>query len=155
MKILFVCLGNICRSPALHHLMKKKIEDNGDSEILEVDSCAISSWNLGDDVDPRMLKEAEKQGALFPKHKAKLFKKKFYKEYDYIFVVTEEIRDHLKQSATKAEAKKVLLATHFSSTYKGKEIPDPYYGSQTDFKKVYKMIETVVDETFLQLKKQL
>ena len=154
-RILFVCVGNICRSPAMHHLMKKKIEERGFTHLIEVDSAAISNWNTGDEMSEKMREAAKKQGFFFGKHKAKTFARSMYQEYDYIFVVTQEILNHLREEATtEEEKKKVLLATTFSSTYAGKEIPDPYRHGQEDYDEVFNMIHTVIDELLEKLTKK-
>lgn len=155
LKVLFVCLGNICRSPVLHHILKQKVEKEGLSTVIEVDSSAVESWNIGDDIDPRMREAALKNGYQFPSHKAKLFKASMLSQYDYIFVVTNEIIDRIKKAAKPEERKKILLATHYSKTHKGKEIQDPYYGDQKLFEEVFQMIDEVIDETLVALKKEL
>jgi len=154
MKILFVCVGNICRSPLLHHLLKHKLKNGALKNSIEVDSCGISSWNLGEDMDERMRKSAEERGISFDKHVAKVFRSEMFQKYDYIFVVTNEILDHLQKVATSEEKKKVLLATAFSQTHQGEEIPDPYFGGQSHFDEIYEMIDTVIDETIIRLKKE-
>lgn len=104
-------------------------------------------------MDPRIRASAEKEGMTFQKHKAKLFRKEMLKHYDYVFVVTKELVEKLQKSASSEEQKKILLATHLSSTYAGKDIPDPYYGGEELFDEVFSMIHTVVDEILLELKK--
>lgn len=135
----------------MHHLLKYKIKDGALKNVVEVDSCAISSWNLGENMNPKIRAAAEKAGYRLGEHKAKLFRKEMLKEYDYIFVVTEEILDHLKSMASEEDKEKILLATHFSLKHKGSEIPDPYYGDEACFEKVFQMMHTVIDELLLKL----
>jgi protein-tyrosine phosphatase len=147
MKILFVCVGNICRSPAMHHLMKKKIEEKGLTHLIEVDSSAISNWNTGDEMSEKMREAAKKEGFFFGKHRAKTFSRQMYKEYDYIFVATNEILNHLREeAATEGEKKKIFLATAFSPSCPGKEIPDPYRHGQEDYDQVFHMIHVIINE---------
>ena len=153
-KILFVCIGNICRSPLLHHLLKKKLELEGVGDQIVVDSCGISAWHVGEDMDERMRLAAKQKGHNFELHKAKLFQREMLQEYDYIFVVTKELLDHLSQKASSGEKSKILMATHFSPSFKNEEIPDPYYGGQSHFDEIYQMIDTIVDETLAALKKE-
>lgn len=155
MKIMFICLGNICRSPLLHHLLKFKLKNLGISDRVEIDSCGTTAWNLGDDMNPRVRAEAKKRGFKFGEHRAKLFQDEMLAEYDYIFVVTPELMEVVKEHASEGEKEKVLLATHFSSKHKEMAIPDPYYGDDDLVEKVFQMIQSVVDDLAEKLQKEL
>lgn len=155
-KVLFVCIGNICRSPCQQYLFEAVAKKKGLEKKILFDSCAISSWHIGSDMHPKIRNAAEKKKYSFPKHEAKIFRPNFYKEFDYIFTVTGEIYETLKGAArTPEEKNKVYMATHFSDSYKDQEVPDPYYGGTEDFEKVVTMIETTAEETLSKLEKSL
>jgi protein-tyrosine phosphatase len=154
-KIMFMCLGNIIRSPLLHYLLEKRLEEEGLQGKIVVDSCALTSFHVGKDMDPRMRHLAEREGHPLPKHKAKLFKPEMLKECDYLFVVTKEILEVVQETATKEEVKKILLATHFSPEYLDKDIGDPYYGGSDYFLKIFRMVDAVVDDLVIEFKKRI
>lgn len=117
------------------------------------DSCAITSWNIGDEADPQMRRAAEKKGYSCPPHEAKLCRREFFQEFDYIFAATEEVYQFLEGHArTKEEKEKIFLATHFSSRYQGQGIPDPYRKEDGAFDAVLEMIEEIAKETLPQIK---
>ncbi|MCH9630685.1 MAG: putative low molecular weight protein-tyrosine-phosphatase [Chlamydiia bacterium] len=142
--VLFVCFGNICRSPALHGFFEERIKKSKKQSDYHVESCGIGAHFAGSDMDARMSKVSEKRGVYFS-HKAITFEDAFFSAYDYIFVVTNEIKEYLQESAPKGACEKIYLATHFSKHYKDEEIPDPYYGGEGGFEKVLNMVEDSVD----------
>jgi protein-tyrosine phosphatase len=146
MKILYVCLGNICRSPAQQCVSEQLVKE------WTFDSCAIAAWNVGEDMNLPMRRALEKKGYRPKRHQAKVFRREFFQEFDYIFAVTQEVKDFLLSRAKGEEKKKVYLASHFSHQHKGEEIPDPYMREEEDFDTVLDMIETIAKETVNQLK---
>ena len=132
--VLFVCAGNICRSPALQACFEKRASE----EEFYVDSCGISSSFLGADPDRRMQEVANKRGIIL-KHKAKVFQDSYIDQFDYIIVATHEICEYLNRTFPKSG--KIFLATEFSSHYNGKDIPDPYYDKAKGFEVVFDYVE--------------
>jgi protein-tyrosine phosphatase len=134
--ILFVCMGNICRSPALaatlKHLAIQKKRD------LHVDSCGIGWVHLGERPDPRSFEAAKKKGILID-HRAQQFREEFFEIFDLILPVEEEIAEQLKLRSP-AHQEKIHLVTNFSRKYKGQGIPDPYYMGKEGFDQVMDMI---------------
>lgn len=151
--VLFVCFGNVCRSPALQGFLEKHIRDHGKENEFHVESCAVGAHFVGQNVDPRMKAFAKKRGVELD-HKAIIFDEAFFNAYDYIFVVTDEILQYVKESApNKAAADKVMLATCFSKQYKDKDIPDPYYGGEGGFDYVFDIIEESAEAIYQHLTK--
>lgn len=139
--VLFVCLGNICRSPCaqgvLEHLLKKK---NLGMDI-HVESCGLGDWNLGQLPDERMRVTAEARGIILSS-RAQSFRRDFFDRFDYIFSVDHKVMYELYKWATTPEHKaKIHLMTAYSKVYKEQEIPDPYYYGQGHFDLVMDMIE--------------
>ena len=136
--VLFVCMANICRSPALEaslrHLAAQK------KRPLHVDSCGIGWIHLGEHPDSRIFETAKAKGILID-HRAQQFQDHFFEEFDYIFTVDQEISEQLKLRALHPEHKaKIRLVTAFSQKHKDQEIPDPYYMGQSGFNEVMEMI---------------
>lgn len=124
--VLFVCMGNICRSPAGEGILREMVVQNPSLKI-HVDSCGIGDWHLGHDPDRRMREAAMGRGIILA-GKAKLFQREYFDKFDYILAADKEILKCLHQFALSDEQKaKVLFMTAFSSTYKDHEVPDPYY----------------------------
>lgn len=136
MKVLYVCIANTCRSPALmatlNHLAIEKGVD------VQADSCGIGWVHLGQRPNPKSFEAAKKKGILID-HLSKPFEDSFFEEYDLILTVNEEIREQLKMRGPKYKDK-IQLATAYSSKYKNQAIPDPYYLSDSGFDEVMEII---------------
>jgi len=135
----FICFGNICRSPALAAVFKSLAKQRGVSDRFFIDSMALTSYYLGRPVDLRMRKAGEKWNIAM-EHTAQLFKPTDFQRFDCVFAVTDEAADLLKDLASSEEdLKKIVLATAFSSKFKDKDIPDPYYDGPGAFDHVMEM----------------
>lgn len=125
--ILFVCLANICRSPALMATLKHLAIQRRLGDQINVDSCGLGWYHLGEHPDRRVFETAKKRGITID-HRAHQFEEKFFDEFDYIFAVDSEVVEQLKvQAKTEAHKKKIHLATAFSKKHKNQPISDPYY----------------------------
>lgn len=141
-KVLFVCLGNICRSPAAEavfkHLVKK---DTMDNEV-EVDSAGIIGYHSGEKADRRMIDHAFKRGYKVESISRKFDPVKDFKKYDYIIGMDDKnISDLLMLSTSDNEREKIYRMSDFLSYYDEKEIPDPYYGGPEGFEHVLNLLE--------------
>lgn len=139
-RVLFVCMGNICRSPAgegiLRHLLKEEKELN-----CHVESCGIGDWHLGQGPDRRMQEAAKARGVLLTS-RAQQFQGRFLDEFDYILAADKEIMECLHRYARTPEHQaKVMLMTNFSSNYDKQEVPDPYCLVNGAFELVLDMLE--------------
>lgn len=139
-RILFVCMGNICRSPAAEGILKHLVKQDLQSAIY-VESCGIGDWHLGHAPDRRMQESAKLRGIVLTS-RAQQFQRGFFDQFDYILVADKEVLKFLYQYAKTPEHKaKLVLMTEFSPTYKGQDIPDPYYQSGGAFELVMDMLE--------------
>ena len=126
-KLLFVCLGNICRSPAAEGVMKQVLLNRGMADMFEVDSAGIGGWHVGELPDSRMRKCGAARGYDF-NSRARQFSTSDFKRFDHIFVMDNENWMMLSQKTNDQHELTKL-------------IPDPYYGDEKDFNYALDLIE--------------
>ena len=142
-RILFICLGNICRSPAANAIMQKMVDDAGLTDKFTIDSAGIGGWHVGQLPDKRMRRHGAMRGYKID-HIARQFDaSKDFNNFDYIVVMdNENYKEVCHQSHNEAERKKVIRMADFFVRYKGKtSVPDPYYGGDSDFEFALDLIE--------------
>ena len=143
MKLLFICLGNICRSPAAEGIMRQMVEERALYNDIIVDSAGIGSWHVGEMPDPRMRKHAARRGYDLSPLRARQFRADDFQKFDYIIVMDEEnYHDVMERGGVYADARKVLRMKDYFIRYKGQQsVPDPYYGGAEGFERALDLIE--------------
>jgi len=137
--ILFVCLGNICRSPAAEGILRNFAQKEGMD--LRIESCGLGDWHQGNLPDERMREASQNRGFTLTSRAQKI-KPEFFDQFDLIFVADQKVLRELYKFAEKPEHKaKMHSMTHFSSAFKGQDVPDPYYGGESGFEHVLDMLE--------------
>lgn len=137
-KILMVCLGNICRSPLAEGILASKLPKN---DFL-VDSAGTGHWHVGNPPDKRSILTAEKNGIDITNQRGKLFKPSFFQEYDYIYVMdTNNYADVINMAKNEDDKKKVKLILDELFPGENVDVPDPYSGIQSNFDQVFEMLE--------------
>ena len=139
MKILFVCLGNICRSPLAEALFKHKIEALGWKEIFVYDSCGTSNYNLGDSPDPRTIRSAHKKGVHI-NHIARQLTRNDIHSFDLVLAMDTNNLNTIMQMASSEYHHKIRLMREFDPIETG-EVPDPYWGNEKDFDVVFEILD--------------
>ena len=137
-KILFVCLGNICRSPTAEGVMQHILETRGLSSIIKVDSAGTGGWHEGERADSRSREVAGRRG--FELHsRARKFGKGDFQDFDYIFAMDRSNYGNiLQQASTVEEKEKVHMFRSFDAGVDADaEVPDPYYGGPDGFERVF------------------
>lgn len=138
--ILFVCLGNICRSPAAEAILRHYALQEGRSDIY-VESSGVGSWHIGHLPDSRMVEAANKRGIIMAS-RAQQFQLNHFDKFDYIFAADQEVLDVLHQYAKTLEQKsKLHLLTVYSQVFKDEEVPDPYYTGDEGFELVLDILD--------------
>ncbi|MBK7381089.1 MAG: low molecular weight phosphotyrosine protein phosphatase [Ignavibacteriales bacterium] len=142
--ILFVCMGNICRSPAAEAILKKKLRDSNHGERFFVDSAGTIDYHAGELPDPRMIDCGNKRSYKLD-HRARKFSPKIdFDKYDYIFTMDElNYTAIVNWDREKKFSNKIKRITDYCNNFKLNQVPDPYYGDENDFNYVLDILEDV------------
>lgn len=142
MKILMLCLGNICRSPLAEGILKSKVSD-----IHEIDSAGTSAFHEGHQADPRSIETADFHGIDITDHRSRPLTKEDFKVFDVIYCMDQQnYKDALKLAENEKEQQKLKLILEDQQ-----EVPDPYYGGIGGFEKVYAMLDKACDRVIKEL----
>ncbi|MEL6636029.1 MAG: low molecular weight protein-tyrosine-phosphatase [Bacteroidota bacterium] len=138
MKVLMVCLGNICRSPLAEGILQHQIHQR--SLDWRVDSAGTGSWHVGERPDPRSIATARQYGIDISSQRARQFTPADLNDYDLIFAMdSSNYRDILRQAQKADQEAKVDLIMNLVQPGYNQNVPDPYYDSE-GFEKVYQML---------------
>lgn len=154
-KVLFVCLGNICRSPLAEAIFKKKVEIEGLSHKIHADSAGTANYHVGENPDPRTVEIAAKYGVPV-NHKGQQFKNHHQNEFDYLVAMDHSNYQNMTLEMA-SDPDKLMLMRDFDSMGKGENVPDPWYGGMNGFEDVYQILDRSLDEflTYLREKHDL
>lgn len=145
MKILFVCLGNICRSPIAHGILQN-MSDKYNLDWI-IDSAAVASYHIGKAPHKQSQKICQEHGIDISSQKARQFLEEDFSEYDHIFVMDESILASVKSMAKNdLSLSKVHLISDLDPNCEVKEIPDPYYGGPEDYVFVYNLLHNLCEK---------
>ncbi len=146
MRILMVCLGNICRSPLADGLLKKKITEKELMHLHSVDSAGTCDNHIGQDPDTRMQKTATSFGCSIEDLRARQFKVQDFNDFDLIYVMDQSnLENVLSLARTEEDKIKVKLILNESHPNKNLEVPDPYFGGENGFIEVYDLLDKATD----------
>lgn len=141
-KVLFVCLGNIVRSPLAEHIFRDMLVQEGLSDKYEVASAGIEAWHVGEKPDPRMLRVAAQKGLTYT-NKAKQITRAELSSYDMILAMDfDNLSALLRMADGDLPTDHIYLLRDFDpQSKKGLPVPDPYYGGFSGFETVFDIIK--------------
>ena len=151
MKILMVCLGNICRSPLAEGILTHKVKENGLN--WEIDSAGTAAYHVGNLPDESSIEVATKYGIDLTSQRARQFKANDFKEFDVIYAMdTENYNNILNLAKYETEEQKVKLILNEIEPDSNSSVPDPYYGGEEGFENVYQMLDLACEEVLNKFK---
>lgn len=150
MKILMVCLGNICRSPLAEGILKTKVEEEGLN--WEVESAGTGSWHIGELPDSRSIATARKNGIDITDQRARQFKASDLDYFDLILTMDHSNYNNVLQLASaENQRQKVAMIMNFVSPDTNQSVPDPYW-NDNGFDQVFEMLERACDKVIEKFK---
>jgi protein-tyrosine phosphatase len=141
-RILMVCLGNICRSPLAEGILRSKLPEKS----FIIDSAGTGHWHVGNAPDPRSIKIAREKGLNISNLQGRQFSKRDFTDFDYIYVMdSQNYKDVISLAPNQEAISKVKLILNEIFPGENVDVPDPYFGLQDGFEKVYTMLDEACD----------
>ncbi|MBK1717134.1 low molecular weight protein-tyrosine-phosphatase [Thiocystis violacea] len=141
-KILFVCMGNICRSPTAHGVFRKLVMDEGLPHVIEIDSAGTHAYHVGEPPDRRARETARERGVDIGDLRARRARPEDFLLFDYVIAMDEDNYASLAGICPTGMEDKLRLFMEFAPDLGIREVPDPYYGGQGGFERVFDMVES-------------
>jgi protein-tyrosine phosphatase len=140
--ILFVCLGNICRSPLAEGVFRDAVQQAGQSAAFSLDSAGTGAWHQGNPPDPRSIDIAEKYGIDISGQRARQVQTADFEDFDLILAMDRSNLAALRATAPKTSRAQIRLFLEAPA----EDIPDPYYGGEEGFETIYAMLRKGSDK---------
>ncbi len=138
--VLFVCMGNICRSPTAEGVFRHHVKEAGLEKHIVIDSAGTHAYHVGEPPDRRAHAAAERRGISLDKIRARRVREKDFDRFDYILAMDDDNYYLLKEQAPEEHHPKLRLFLEFA-TASEREVPDPYYGGAAGFERVLDLVE--------------
>ncbi|MBT4448321.1 MAG: low molecular weight phosphotyrosine protein phosphatase [Gammaproteobacteria bacterium] len=153
-KVLFVCMGNICRSPSAEGVFHKLVDDLKLSSEIEIDSAGTHAYHVGESPDRRAQATALSREVDLSNLSARLFIPADFQDFDYILAMDEQNYRHMQAQNPRDGKAELSLFLEFASKHSETEVPDPYYGGNQGFERVFTMIQDASEGLLEHIRKQ-
>ncbi len=140
-RVLFVCMGNICRSPMSQGVFERLVEQAGLADRIEVDSAGTHAYHVGKPPDPRAQEAARARGYALHAQRARHVQPEDFQRADYVIAMDRDNLAALQEICPPQLQGRIRLFMEFSELYRGQDVPDPYYGGTRGFERVLDMVE--------------
>ena len=141
LRILFVCLGNICRSPMAEGLFRRELERRGIDHLVEVDSAGTGSWHIGEPPDERAQRAIARRGVDISGLRGRQVKRADLDAFDLILAMDAENLSDLMALADEEQMQRIRLFMEFAPAMGTREVPDPYFGGEEGFEHVLDLLQ--------------
>ena len=140
-KVLFVCLGNICRSPTAEGVFTSLIHREGLSDVVSIDSAGTGAWHVGDQPDRRAQAAAKTRGYDLSTQRARQIKAPDFLDFDYVIAMDSQNHSDLSMMAPTSSQDRIRMFLSFAAEKGIRDVPDPYYGGADGFDHVLDLVE--------------
>ena len=138
--VLFICMGNICRSPTGQAVFENLVESKGLSDKITVDSAGTHAYHIGEQPDARSQRTAQRRGISMSGQRARRVEHEDFDSFDYVLAMDQSNYDDLMSMASALQRKRIHLFMDFAVNSQYSEVPDPYYGGSNGFERVLDMV---------------
>ncbi|MDH4316745.1 MAG: low molecular weight phosphotyrosine protein phosphatase [Gammaproteobacteria bacterium] len=139
--VLFICMGNICRSPTAEGVFRKVVNDAGLAELIHIESAGTHAYHVNDPPDRRALTAAERRGISLAGIRARRVDPADFERFDYIFAMDRDNLQLLIEEAGGKGRAQIALFLEYATGGRESEVPDPYYGGAAGFERVLDLVE--------------
>lgn len=141
MRVLFVCMGNICRSPTAEAVVREFARRDASGLALELDSAGTHGYHAGDPPDERAMVAARRRGIDMSSLRARKVEARDFERFDLVLAMDEAVYARLKGMASGERASRLRLFLEFAPDLGRRDVPDPYYGGPAGFEEVLDLVE--------------
>lgn len=138
-RVLFVCLGNICRSPTAEGVFRDQVARAGLADSFEIDSAGTSGWHQGEGPDSRSQREALRHGVDISRQRSRALNERDFHRFDYLVAMDRANLREMRKRCPEALQGRLHLFTDFAPEFGADEVPDPYYGGPKGFEHVFNL----------------
>ena len=153
-RVLFVCMGNICRSPTAQGIFETLVEREGFGHLIEVDSAGTHAYHVGNPPDSRAQDIARRRGFDLSSQRARKAQSEDFKNFDYLVAMDQDNFHGLMSICPVGMEGKIHLLMDYAPAFRTREVPDPYYGGDTGFERVFDMVEAAASGLLDELKRR-
>lgn len=154
-RVLFVCMGNICRSPLAQGVLESRLREEQLLDDVLVDSAGTHAYHSGEAPDRRGIAAARERGIDISGQRARPVRDRDFQEFDLIIAMDEDNRSRLESICPQGHLDKLQMMLDFAPELREREVPDPYYGGEQGFEKVLDMLELCMEALVDVLHEQL
>jgi low molecular weight protein-tyrosine phosphatase len=144
-RVLFVCLGNICRSPMAEGVFRKLVQDAGYAEYVEIDSAGTHAYHIGEAPDRRAQAAAARHGVDIGGLRGRRATQADFVRFDYVLAMDEENHAHLRALCPVGQEHKLHLFLEYAVNATERAVPDPFFGGESGFDRVLDLIEDAAE----------
>lgn len=141
-KVLFVCMGNICRSPTAEGVFRHLVQQEGHSDWIKTDSAGTHAYHIGQEPDRRSQQTARTRGIELGDLRGRQAVSNDFHEFDYILAMDNDNYHNLQNLCPEGLEERLSLFLDFSKDYSETQVPDPYYGGDQGFEHVFDLVES-------------
>jgi protein-tyrosine phosphatase len=154
-RVLFICMGNICRSPTAEGVFRDKVRKAGLERDIDIDSAGTHAYHIGNPPDPRAQKTARGRGYDLSDLRGRQVSERDFETFDYVLAMDRDNLQNLLRLCPEDYKSRVRLYLSFSRRFPNLNVPDPYYGGNQGFEQVLDMVEDAAEGLLADIRRSI